>query len=261
MDFKQFEQALLVPGRILVFLDDSELSGVFEGPVDLYGGVVLRSDDYANVEATLAGILSGYPKAKELHAVEVMNPSKAAEGWTNYSMEQRRDVFARWGACLSSAHLTIPYLYLRRDQWQELLEQGHAQQGQVDILKGKQRKPEEAVRRVALDLLARFIHANYGEQVAIFVQDAKANQVQESRFIGHENVFECSLFHAFSHLVAGLQLADLAIYSISRCTRLIQQQKVETSPPLQPLGQELLRTFARLNVVPLTTELSKQGSE
>ena len=51
---EQLKQALVNPGHIVVFFDESELD-VYDSPVDLFGGLIMRSDEYPRVEDALAG--------------------------------------------------------------------------------------------------------------------------------------------------------------------------------------------------------------
>ena len=254
--FEYLEEALVAPDRLLVFLDDSELDGLFESGIALFGGVVVRSNDYVRIEQDVADILADFPGVKELHAVEMVNPKKTHEGWTQYPDQAKRaSAFDRAFGCLAATTLVAPFQHLRRDQLPQIIAD-HLEPGQV--LDRRLRKPEVAIREVALTLLVKVVRERLGDQTMVVVQDSSTpgNKV-ETCFVPSVGAFEQAVFHVESHHLAGVQLADLALYAVNRYTRHRVNEQRTGVPPTGPIARAIDKGFQAIadRVVPLVREL------
>jgi len=203
---------LAAPGRILAFCDETDLTleatTTMVADIHCHVAVVIPSDDYGALAASLSAALAGFGVA-EFHATDIVNNGKRSV-WRERAKADRLAALQMIcdALCVSGAHLY--YVHIAKSQYD----------GFAAALPPGSLDPDHKVgvktrfRELIADLLDT-------PTAAIVVADKEKNTqgVGRAAFDGSGHLLGGGILLAHSHDVPGLQLADIAAYVVGRYLR------------------------------------------
>jgi hypothetical protein len=227
---------LSLPGRTLVFCDDTEISGqpiaTLEPDLRILAAVQLSSEGYATIDAAMTAALESYGVA-EFHATDIATGNGA---WKDRP-ENERVAALRFVAGQLATHATrIGAVWLPKGQYSGLKKDAE-KLGKVGV--GFRHGLKRALVRSVVSRLAT------GSRPAMLWLDQdtpiavpKVEHWPEAKFlIGGGPVASPS------HLVRGLQLADLAAWSIQRFLLKRAGFDDETATAIDDVACEVVASF------------------
>jgi len=214
---EEFAEEIAHPGRILLFIDDGGTPGKLLPNLvknyKIYAGIIFLSDNYREFDISAKQSLDAIgANIKEFHAKEVVNPPSNSP-WRGLSQQVRLNTLSEWGAFLKKYSIDILHLSIGSEQYDEF--------GKSPLVSpGKWiENHEQGLEKVFLINMLTELRNTYKTEDIIFIQDAKANQVEPvfKPCINPDlNIFKNSIFYLPSEMICGLQLADLAAYLLNR---------------------------------------------
>lgn len=237
--------ALHVPGRSLVFIDDTETEELEASPrvgLAVYAAIVLRSDGYPVIEAELLNCLARLPRGQYLHACEIVNPGNSS-AWRDYPIGERKQLLVQAGKILSARARQVYFAQVRSDEYEGFFRspdnQAARKQGTPSLPKGH----KAGLRSVFPEpLLAAIGEAFPGDELVV-VQDQDVGLCRLHFPSPPCRLFDSSIYCLASRDVSGLQLADLAAYSLLRAARL-QSGSLKKGGPFDDVLSQIVQSLA-----------------
>lgn len=211
MDAKAVLEALPEPGRTLVFCDDTDISGQpvpwLQPDLRILVAVEMSSEDYAAAAAKLEARLAslGMP---EFHAAEIANP-KGKSPWKGVSPDERAAALHFLAGALNGAGAHVHEAHVPKAQFAALKAEAQLV-GKVGV------GFKMGLKRVFLRCLSDHLAVGANGTIVVMDQDKPLaepvveNWPEAAFLIGGGPVAARSLD------VPGLQLADMAAWSINR---------------------------------------------
>jgi hypothetical protein len=223
----EFRKKLVVPGNILVFIDDT---GTPEKPLGAHlvrdykahVAIVVKSENYAAYLDEHKRFLNTYPSAEEFHAVDVFQGRKE---WKHCDVETRRRAFETFVDMVGQWVEMAYFIGIGIDQYNELTQKAQA----IAPLYPENvqwNSHSEGSRIVLLKSIMGRIQNAYQRPIVV-IEDAESQKidVMEHMFQESCNVHNASVYRIDSKNIPGLQLADLAAYCFNRRYHIIAKQK------------------------------------
>jgi hypothetical protein len=209
--------SLTEPGQLLVFCDDTDISGSpqewLAPNLRILCAVVMTSECYALASAEMKKKLKNLGQT-EFHATEIVNP-KAAAPWKRVPVEERRKALQFLGDLLAKSIAKLYYAHISKGQYEQL--KGVAEKyGSVSV------GHKAGLKRVfLLCLFERLEHLGSAgaKKVVILDQDKPHVAPVVENWPGGEFLCGGGPIAADSASIPGLQLADTAAFSIGRYLR------------------------------------------
>lgn len=214
---------LLLGERILVFVDESGTPGkpipVLAGDFRLFCAVLVPSDRYDAAKRSLSRRLRELDAGlREFHAIEIVNPgSKSA--WRALSADKRFHVLEFLAAQLVEHAALLAYVYVSGEQFNaellpRILERGGAELDHEAVLK-------DVFFKVLLQFMRRM-----GDEMAIIADSPTAlpDKIKIQDVRDPTGLYQRGIIYAESWREEGLQLADLAAYTLNRVFHIKQRR-------------------------------------
>jgi hypothetical protein len=116
---------LCTPGRYLAFCDETDLTfaptSTMVGNLHLYGGIILRSENYGPLAQILATYLAGIGQL-EFHGTEIVNPT-AKSTWKSLGYAAREKALRQVCAAIAQSRAIFVYARICKAQYVDLLQQ------------------------------------------------------------------------------------------------------------------------------------------
>lgn len=212
------QQELCLPGKLLVFIDDSGTTGQPLGNVlvrdyVIHAATVVRSDDYPSFLNEHQALLSRHPGIDEFHTVELVN---GRGQWEGRNIAERLEAFNSFDSLLRRLGQLVLHVGIGVEQYSELMSQ--VQKSILAPGNWKWKSHSEGARAVLLKSIVPQVRATFGELPLVLVEDAdnERNDCCEQMFAPDVNVFADGVFRVDSRIVPGIQLADFAAYPLNR---------------------------------------------
>jgi hypothetical protein len=203
--------ALAVPGRTLIFCDDTDIAGQpvpwLEPDLRILVAVEMGSEAYAIAAAAMAAELSSLG-VTEFHAADMANPQKKSP-WKALEAKVRVEALHKLTAIFNGAGARVSQARVPKAQFAELKAQAQLQ-GKVGV------GFKHGLRRVFLRCLFERLEAANRPAVVVIDQDKPLAGPVVEHWPEAAFLVESGPIAASSADVAGLQLADLAAWSINR---------------------------------------------
>ena len=229
-------EQLLVPGRTLVFCDDTDLPGqplaTLQPDLRILVAVQMPSDDYAELSTSIAAALERH-EVDKFHATDIATGNRS---WLGRAEVERVEAMSFLADQLGAHAARIGAVWLPKGQFSEI-KKGAEQLGKVGV--GFKHGLRRVLVRSVVSRLA------YGSKPAMLWLDqdrpVAAPQVEhwpEATFlVGGGPVVSPS------HLTHGLQLADLAAWSVQRF--MVKRAGFDdgTATPIDDLAMRVVASF------------------
>lgn len=212
------------PGRDVAFIDETGTHGkplaVLAGDFCLMCAVVVPSESYQFIKTTILNALHNFQSAsgvREFHANEIVNPSSQS-AWKKVSLADRLGAFDLMSNLLIEVAKSILYVYVSGEQYFDELAP------QIQAAGEKEPSHKKALEKVFFKALLGHLE-DRGETIPAIVVDsttALPNGIHAIR--NTDNVYAEGILHADSRMEEGLQLADLAAYTLNRVFHVKQRQ-------------------------------------
>lgn len=227
---------LAVGGRTLVFCDDTDIAGQpvskLRPDLRILVAVQVASENYAALDAAMTAALDQYGVA-EFHATDIATGNRA---WKGRSEEQRATALAFVAEQLSIHAARIGAVWLPKGQYPKI------------------RKDAEKIGRVGVGFkhgLRRVLVRSVVERLAVGTRPAMLWLDQDNPLAGPkvEHWPEATFLVgggpivAPSHMVRGLQLADLAIWSVQRFQVMRASFDDGTATAIDKVAQDVVADF------------------
>jgi hypothetical protein len=206
--------SLTQPGRLLAFCDDTDIS---DSPLSrpaphlrILCAVVMTSERYAVASPKLKNKLKSLGQA-EFHATEIVNP-KASSQWKQVPIEERLKALQFLGARLVRSTTKLYYAHVSRGQYEQLREAAE-KFGSVNM------GYKAGLKRVFLSCLFDRLGPDGAKAIVILDQDKALVTPVVGSCDGGEFLCGGGPIAADSTSILGLQLADMAAFSIGRYLR------------------------------------------
>ena len=202
---------LLVPGRKLVFCDDTDIAGQpalnIVPDLRLILAIEMCSELYPQAAKRIAGRLAEL-KTSRFHSTEIINPNSASE-WRKVAEPDRVAALSFLAHVLESCHARTSHVRVSKGQWDRL--KFEAQRiGKVDVgLKG-------GLKRVLVNSLLRRLSRSPDPAVVVLDREKAGDAPLVETWPGSDFLVCGGPIVSPSSLVAGLQLADLVAWSVAR---------------------------------------------
>lgn len=200
---------LAVAGRTLVFCDDTDIAGQpvakLRPDIRILVAVQVASESYAALDAAMTAALDQYG-VDEFHATDIATGNRA---WKGRSEVQRAAALAFVAEQLSIHAVRIGAVWLPKEQYPQIRKDAE-KIGKVGV------GFKQGLRRVLVRSVVERLAAGSRPAMLWLDQDSpqarpKVEQWPEATFlVGGGPIV------APSHMVRGLQLADLAVWSVQR---------------------------------------------
>jgi hypothetical protein len=224
---------LTLPGRTLAFCDETDLTTVptatMVGDIHAWVAAILPSESYVGLETALISYRAqhGLP---EFHGTEIVNP-KSGTLWKAVPFDQRVDAY-RFACGLVVSHASeLLYSYIGKGQYADLLAT-HPDNGIPNSHK-------DAVKRVFRGSIISHL-AWAAPAVLVFDKDKNNAGATLEPLPGCNHLVGGGIVRASSHVVAGLQVADVAAYAIGRYLKRRDKIVAEAITPFDTVNMEML---------------------
>ena len=204
---------LTVPGRVLAFCDEADLTGkdgtaAMRGDIHLHAGVVLPSDGYGALAASLETVLETSGVA-EFHAVDIVMNGKQSV-WYKRSPKDRLAALTTICDALDASGAHVYYVHIPKEQYDGFVAARPAGSLPEDH--------KDAVKACFRASIAALLDT---PTPAIVVADKEKNSksIGLAKIDGGDYLIGGGIVLAASEQVIGLQLADAAAYIIGRYIR------------------------------------------
>lgn len=223
ISLEEFISGFNVPNRLAVFIDDtgspSGIPGTLVKDFVAFAAVVVRTERLGELDADHVRFLSQYPGVREFHANDIRMKKKE---WGCFSEEECLAAFSFWRDCLLRYTEIVPYVYIGVDQFIETIRPKIDQAlsaGEIKQVDGWNWKSHKSIaRRVFVTALQTWLRSQVSCDSLIMIrdlQDQEESGIQEIWEPG-SGVYLDGVFQLDSIQLAGLQLADLAAYPLTR---------------------------------------------
>lgn len=205
---------LVVPGRRLIFCDDTDLEGrpvaMLEPDLRILVAVELDSGAYASAALQMAAYLDnlGMP---EFHATEIANPGSKSP-WKAIDTDRRIEALEWLGDLLAGLEASVSFARIPKAQFNELKAQAQ-QLGSVGV------GFKQGLRRVFLRCLFEECEQYAAPTLIVLDQEGPVAEPTVEHWLAGTFLVGGGPIVARSSDVAGLQLADLAAWSVGRYVR------------------------------------------
>lgn len=212
-------------GRKLVFVDETGTPGkkipVLAGDFYLFCAVILPSDRYDGVKRTLIlGLQELDAGLHEFHANEIVHPGTNSV-WRAVPIVKRLDALRLLADQLINNAEIVAYVYISGEQYKSeilprIIERGHPK---IDYKK--------ALKIVFFNTLIKFMRAK-SEKMAIIVDspDPLPDEMKIQDVRDSTGVYQGGIIYSESWREEGLQLADIAAYTLNRIFH-IKQRRID----------------------------------
>jgi len=200
---------LHAPGTTLVFCDDTDIQGqpipTMHPDLRILAAVQMRSESYSALEAAMATARATYG-VSEFHATDIATGNRA---WTGRSEEERRDALTFVADQLAEHGTRVAAVWLPKGEYPKVKKEAE-KLGPVGA--GFKHGLKRALVRSVVGRLAT------GTRPAMLWldQDKPGAAPKIEKWPEATSLTGGGPIVAPSHLVSGLQLADLAVWSIQR---------------------------------------------
>jgi hypothetical protein len=210
-------------GRDLVFVDDTGTSGkpipVLASDFRLLCAVILPSDRYDAVKRILSlGLRKLDPGLREFHATEIVNPGSRSP-WKAVSIAKRLEALGLLGDQLLTHAELVAFVYVSGEQFNAELLPRILERG------GPQIDYKAALADVFFKVLLQFMRRK-GEEMAIVVDSPHPlpNEIKIQGVRDPMGVYQGGIIYSESWREEGLQLADIAAYTLNRAFHIKQRR-------------------------------------
>lgn len=229
---------LLVPGRRLVFCDDTDLDGkavaALEPDIRILVAVQIGSEAYAPAAAQISAYLAGLGMP-EFHSTEIAIP-KSNSPWKSVPTEQRIEALAWLGTLFGTLDAKVSYARIPKAQFHELKAQAQ-DLGTVGV------GFKSGLKRVFLRCLFEELEQADEPGMIVLDQEGITNEPTVEHWPEGKFLVGGGPIVAPSHDVPGLQLADLAAWSIGRMLRHRERFNEGVATPFDQVALEVVAGF------------------
>ena len=229
---------LNVPGRRLVFCDDTDLDGkpvaALEPDIRILVAVEVASETYAPAATQMAAYLAGVAML-EFHATEIANP-KSNSPWKSVPMGQRVEALGWLGELFATLNAKVSYTRIPKAQFHELKAQAQ-ELGAVGV------DFKTGLKRVFLRCLFEELEQAGDPSMIVLDQDGTTGEPKVEHWPEGKFLVGGGPIVAQSHDVPGLQLADLAVWSIGRMVRHRERFNEGLATPFDRVALEVVAGF------------------
>jgi hypothetical protein len=203
---------LCTPGRILAFCDETDLTfdptSTMVGNLHLYGGIILRSENYGPLAHILTTYLADIGQL-EFHGTEIVNPT-AKSTWKSLGYAAREKALRQVCAAIAQSRAIFVYARICKAQYADLLQQVGGAVAKKNY--------KAAVKQVFLRSVAEYLAAA-GPAVLLIDRDKSTPGPSLVKFEGSATLIGGGAISANSARILGLQIADVVAYAIGRFLR------------------------------------------
>ena len=204
---------LAVPGRILAFCDETDLTGkdgtsTMVAGIHLHAAVVLPSGGYAALAASLAAAHETFG-VEEFHAVDIVMNGKESV-WYERSPEDRLAALTTICDALDACGAHVYYVHIPKGQYDQFvaaLPPGTLPEDHMDAVKACFRASIVAFLDTATPA------------IVVADKDKNTKSIGLAKVDGGDHLVGGGIILAGSEQVIGLQLADVAAYVVGRYIR------------------------------------------
>jgi hypothetical protein len=223
MSAEEILAGLYKPGRDVAFVDETGTSkkplSVLAGDFCLICAVVIPSEKYQHAKVAIQKALRDIGGGvRELHATEIVNPGSSS-AWKGVPLEKRLAALHLGSELLVHITQLVAYIYVSGEQYYaQLVPQIEAAGVQVTEHKA-------ALKKVFFACLLERLRRP-GREVAV-VLDSETPIPDAIKIQGirkPEGFYEGGVIYAESWVEEGLQLADLAAYTLNRIFHVKQRR-------------------------------------
>jgi hypothetical protein len=233
IDIKDIINNLGEAGRTLIFCDDSDIQGQpdpnFVSDLRVLCAIKIDSANYDKLDISKK---LDRLSVKEFHATEVVNPNSNS-AWKKVEYEDRLAIFNHMKFLLTRYVMNAYYCYISKSQYNVLRKKAE-EIGSVSA------QYKTGLKRVFLRTLFERLRILSKPVVLVMDQEKKINKPQIESWEEGEFLEGGGPIVADSSLVHGLQLADFAVYSISRYVRSREKIKNDTANQFDIIAAETL---------------------
>ena len=204
-------------GRFLTFCDDSDIDGNpiqrFVADFRVLCAIKIRSENYAQLATAFKERLTKLDAPVcEFHATEIVNPNTKSL-WKKISPTARLDAFNFLRELLEENTESLYYCYCSKEQYKTLRKEAE-KQGKVSV------NFKAGLKRVFLrSLFGRLAETSIPSIVVMDDDDNKKLPPRVESWPEGKFLVGGGPIVAGSHDIEGLQLADFAVYAITRYLR------------------------------------------
>jgi hypothetical protein len=170
----------------------------------------MPSERYAAVAIEVTNRLATLGQA-EFHATEVVNP-KTTSPWRQVPLPERLEAFCSLGELLAAPPTKLYYAFVSKGQYEQLRTEAE-EVGAVSVAH------KMGLKRVFLRCLFERLGSTAAETIVVLDQDKPLAAPEVENWAEGALLCGGGPIVAASASVAGLQLADLAVFSIGRYAR------------------------------------------
>lgn len=203
--------------RFLTFCDDSDIDGNpiqgFEKDFRVLCAIKIRSENYAQLATAFKERLTKrYAPACEFHATEIVNPNRKSL-WYKVPICVRLDAFDFLRELLEENTESLYYCYCSKEQYKTLKKEAE-KKGEVNV------NFKAGLKKVFLrSLFGRLAETSIPSIVVMDDDDNKKLPPRVESWPEGKFLVGGGPIVARSHDIEGLQLADFAVYAITRYLR------------------------------------------
>jgi hypothetical protein len=245
------EAALKNNSSFSVFVDDGGTPGSQHGylvkDLSIYAGVIMRGEAYSSIEEKLHSLLRQVQETlhiqlEKLHATDLVNRRGP---WASVCIQDRAAILEQWYGILARCALAIPWVYIGSEEYEQLLQQ----------IPGERRYPvnniswqqhSRGLEIVFYKGLLTLVGKCDIKRTLVIVQDRDSarENVNSKMFRSGADVFNDTVHYRDSREIRGLQLADLAAFSLNRIFH-IQNRPGDASNRLDKLIEDEFNCWLR----------------
>lgn len=233
IDIKDILKDLGKAGRTLIFCDDSDIQGQpnpnFVSDLRVLCAIKVDSANYDKLDISKQ---IGSLGVKEFHATEVVNPNSDS-AWKRVAYEDRVAIFNHMKLLMIMYAINAYYCYVSKNQYDDLRKK-------AEEIRSVNAKHKAGLKIVFLKTLFERLRILSKPVVFVMDQEKKINEPKIEFWKEGEFLEGGGPIVADSSLVHGLQLADFAVYSISRYVRSREKIKNGNANQFEIIAAETL---------------------
>lgn len=203
----------------------------------LIAGTVIPCKHYKEIETEAANWRTRYTtkigdNIERFHTVEIVNPNSKTV-WRGIDISTRKAALSDMFEILMKYSEAIPTLHIGRKQYEELMQIAGERKSPSNL---KWKDPQIGLETVFYKNIAtKIIPPENGQLILLQDQDSRRSEEQRAIYDDTVPVWKQSITYMPSVRFAGLQLADLAAYTLNRMYHSAHRIKKGTPGPFDEL--------------------------